>query len=134
MPSSCVAEGLNVHACHGTVMTTSFEAGPIPHALRALTRTKYVPGVAFAMSEVAVLFVSNTMMLLLPEVVPASTMCDSGEPEAASQLSVTIEPFFKTVRLPGAPGRLQGPGPTVTMTSFEAVLVPVGLRALTRTK
>lgn len=114
-----------------TVNLTSFEAGPMPALLMALTLTKYVPApTPVAMKRVSVLPVEKLERSLIPGADPASIPYDVAVlPGAAFQVSVTVDPFAVDARPVGAAG-IAPVGPmTVTETSFDAGLIPPALAA-----
>jgi len=118
-----------------TTTVTSTDAAPTPHAFRARTRTKYVPGTTpVAVNDVAAP-TSTLARLARPGALPASRMYDVGAPDAAVQLRPTVPPEFCVMLNPvGAPGRTQPP-PTTTTTSFEGnPAAPLASMARTRTK
>jgi hypothetical protein len=91
-----------------------------------------------------VLPVSVDEMFDDPELVPTSTTYDVGEPDAAVQVNVTVDPLMDAAKFPGAAGDVHGPGggggggvgvlDTVIVISFDAALDPIALAARTRTK
>jgi hypothetical protein len=121
------------------VNVTSLDTGPVPHALVALTRAKYVPGTAIVMTaDVDVLL--DEAVPVAPELVPTSTVYDVGDPDAAAHVNVTVLPLTDAVRFCGEPGDVHGPGggggglETVTVISLDGALVPLPFAARTRTK
>jgi hypothetical protein len=67
---------------------------------------------------------------------PASRIYDeaSQPPAGACHASVTDEPLTATVNPVGAPGAAAHKAGTITTVSFDDPLVPLGVRARTRTK
>ena len=120
-------------------MATSLEELLVPQALRARTRTKYVPlPTPVATNPVAVVPVSLTRRFAWPGNDPASMMYEVGEPLEAFQATVTVDPLTAN-RSPlaaagGALHTAEPPEPAMKAnTSFEDGLVPASLTARTRT-
>src|SRR5687768_9358828 len=115
-------------------MTTSFEGGLVPPALRARARTKYTPGGAFAWI-VVVRPTSTTTRLLAPDCEPASSrnVVGGAPPGPGVQFNVTSEPALEKLRPTGASGAGTAPPPICTTISFEAGPTPAPLTPFTLT-
>jgi hypothetical protein len=123
---------------HRTIAVTSFDGPLVPQALRARTRTKYVPGLTpAARNDVDGLPVSVCVMSAPPGREPASSTYDVGLPTAAVHESVTVEPLTWDRRPVGAAGAPpHGPGPPPPTTSIaidDGVPTPTAFPDRTRT-
>ena len=89
-----------------------------------------------ALNVVSALPVENAARLLEPEPDPASIVKASGAqpPLGACHDSVTEEPATAAVKAVGGLGALAQPPEIVTVIPLDGALVPLGLRARTRTK
>src|SRR6476660_9085326 len=101
-------------------MVISFEGPLAPHALRARTRTKYVPApTPVAIIDVDRLPVSLCAASVAPGREPASITYDVGLPAAPIHASVTVEPLTSERRAAGAaggPAHVPPPLPTTRVT------------------
>jgi hypothetical protein len=94
-----------------TINTASFDAALVPAAVRARTRTKYVPaGTLVAVSVGAVEPVSLLARSVRPLADPASTTYEVGASPVVGAVheSTTVLPETEAVSEPGAPGTTSG--------------------------
>ena len=134
------ADGTPVHGAEPIVSDTSFDVLLlVPDAFDERTRTKYRPAATpLAESVVEELPVGTVARLVNPELEPASRMYDvaAHPPAGACHARVMDVPFTVDVSPVGASGGVAHVSTlrTVTVVSLDAPLVPLALRARTRTK